>query len=97
MKKEQVQTKEDDIKPDLKHDTMEFSAATDGDDALDTDDVTYEEEGITGEELDAIDDDDDKEAAALNAEETDHLADEDTLPEEDWTEDADLDDNAEDS
>ncbi len=96
MKKEQPKTPED-IKPDLKHDTMEYSAATDGDDAMDTDDATYEEEGITGEELDAIDDDDDSEAAALDAEETDHLADNDTLPEEDWIEDADLDDNAEDS
>jgi hypothetical protein len=96
MKKEPTKTPED-IKPDLKHDTMEYSAATDGDDAMDTDDATYEEEGITGEELDAIDDDDDSEAAALDAEETDHLADEDTLPEEDWIEDADLDDNAEDS
>ena len=32
---------EEDIKPDLKHDTMEFSAATDGDDQLDTDDSNF--------------------------------------------------------
>ena len=42
---------EEDIKPDLKHDTMEFSAATDGDDRLDTDDAYYEEEGIDADEL----------------------------------------------
>lgn len=81
------QPAEEDIKPDLKHDTMEFSAATDGDDILDTDDASYEEEGITAEELEAINDDDDNEAAALNAEETDRQADEDNLPEEDWVED----------
>lgn len=92
MKKQQPT---EDIKPDLKHDTMEFSAATDGDDILDTDDAGYEEEGITAEELEAIDDDDDNEAAALNAEETDRLADEDNLPEEDWEED--LPDNEEDT
>lgn len=97
MKKAKKDIDTEDTKPDLKHDTMEFSAATDGDDVLDTDDDTYEEEGITAEELDAIDDDDDDEAAALNAEETDILADDDNLPEEDWVEDADLDDNAEES
>jgi hypothetical protein len=76
-----------DIKTDLKHDSMEFSAATDGDDILDTDDASYEEEGIGADELDAIEDDDDSEAAALVATETDLLADEDILPEEDWTDD----------
>jgi hypothetical protein len=77
-----------DTKTDLKHDTMEFSANTDGDDAMDTDDESYEEEDISADELDAMeDDDDDSEAAALNAEEIDRLADEDNLPEEDWVED----------
>lgn len=84
MKKE---NQSEDIKADLKHDTMEFSAATDGEDRLDTDDETYEEEDITAEELDAIKDENDNEAAALNAEETDRLADADNLPEEDWTDD----------
>lgn len=84
MKKEQ---NPDDIKPDLKHDTMEFSAATDGDDILDTDDAGYEEEGITGEELDAIEDEAANEAAALVATETDFAADENNLPDEDWTDD----------
>jgi hypothetical protein len=84
------QTENEDLKTDLKHDTMEFSAATDGDDKLDIDDETYEEEGITAEELEAIEvDDDDSEAAALNAEEMDHEQDEETLPEEDWTDDID--------
>ena len=76
-----------DIKPDLKHDTMEFSAGTDGDDQLDTDDATYEEEGITAEELDAMEDDWDNEAAALNTAELDKQADNDTLPDEDWLDD----------
>lgn len=84
MKKEQPS---EDIKPDLKHDTMEFSAATDGDDVLDTDDVTYEEEGISEEELDAINDEEDNEAAALLATENDFAVDESNLPEEDWTDD----------
>jgi hypothetical protein len=84
MKKEQSS---EDIKPDLKHDTMEFSAATDGDDILDTDDATYEEEGITEDELDAIDDEDANEAAALIATENDFAVDETNLPDEDWTDD----------
>ncbi len=77
---------EEDIKPDLKHDTMEFFA-TGNADKLDIDDASYEEEGINAEELDAIEDDPDTEAEALNAEETDREADEDNLPEEDWTDD----------
>ena len=84
MKKEQ---NAEDVKPDLKHDTMEFSAASDGDDKLDTDDATYEEEGITEDELDAIVDDDANEAAALIAEENDFAADDTNLPDEDWTDD----------
>ena len=76
----------EDIKPDLKHDTMEFSAATDGDDQLDTDDISYEEEEINAEELDAIEDDSALEAA-LNAAETDREADPDNLPDENWTDD----------
>ncbi len=78
---------EADIKPDLKHDTMDFSASTEGDDKLDTDDATYEEEDISAEELEMLGDDPDNEAAALNAVEADRLADDSNLPEEDWTED----------
>ncbi len=77
----------EDIKTDLKHDSMEFAASTDGDDILDTDDIAYEADEINAEELDAIEDDADNEAAALNATETDLQADEDILPDEDWTDD----------
>ena len=78
---------EEEIKPDLKHDTMEFSAPSEGKDQLDTDDATYEEEEITPEELETLEDNPDNEAAALNAVETDRQVDEDNLPEEDWTDD----------
>ncbi len=78
---------EKDIMPDIKHDTMEFSAPTDGDDKLDMDDATYEEEEITAEELDTLEDEPDKEAMALDTAETDRLADGDVMPEEDWTDD----------
>ena len=78
---------EKDIMPDIKHDTMEFSAPTDGDDKLDIDDATYEEEEITAEELDILEDKSDNEAMALNSAETDRLADDDNLPDEDWTDD----------
>ena len=72
-----------DIKTDLKHDTMEFSAATDGDDILDLDDNRRDDDGISGDELNALEDGDDFEMAnALNAAETDRLADVENLPEE---------------
>ncbi len=72
-----------DIKTDLRHDNMEFSAATDGDDKLDADDFNREEDGISGEELDALGEDNDFEmAAALNAVETDRMVDAENLPEE---------------
>lgn len=72
-----------DIKTDLRHDNMEFSAATDGDDILDADDFNREEDGISGEELDALGEDNDFEmAAALNAVETDRMVDAENLPEE---------------
>lgn len=77
----------EDIKTDLKHDSMEFSASTDGDDILDTDDAAYEEDEIDAGELDSLEDSIDNEAAALVATETDLQADEDILPEEDWTDD----------
>jgi len=85
---------EEDIKPDLKHDNMDFSASTEGDDKLDTDDDTYEEEDISAEELEMLSDNPENEAAALTAVETDRLTDDSILPEEDWTED--LPDNDED-
>ena len=81
------QPKNTDAEPDLKHDTLEFSASTDGEDVLDTDDPSYEEDGITAEELDTIEDEPDNEAIALVAAETDRMADEDNLPDEDWIDD----------
>ncbi len=70
------------IKTDLRHDNMEFSASTDGDDKLDQDDERLEEDDeISGEELDEIEGNDFEMAAALNAVETDRLADADNVPE----------------
>jgi len=79
-----MQPKENkDVKTDLRHDNMEFSAATDGDDILDADDFNREEDGISGEELDALEDESDVEmAAALNAVEMDRMVDAENLPEE---------------
>ncbi len=95
MKKENKNISQD-VKTDLKHDTMEFSAATDGEDKLDIDDPTYTEEDITAEELDTLEEDKpDDLGYALNSVETDRLQDEDNLPEEDWTKD--LPDNEEES
>ena len=86
MKKKPVNP--DDIKSDIKHDTMEFSTPIDGEDKLDMDDESYEEEEITAEELDNLEDkDDDNEAYALNQAEMDRAADEENLPDEDWTKD----------
>jgi hypothetical protein len=85
MKKKPV--KEEDVKPDIKHDTMEFSPSNVGEDKLDIDDENYEEEEITAEELDTLEDKPDNEAYALNQAEMDREADEDNLPDEDWTED----------
>ena len=86
MKKVKQQDPKD-IKTDLKHDTMEFSASTDGEDKLDIDDDSYEEEEISPGELEILDDEDENEAAALVDMENELLADEDLLPEEDWTDD----------
>ncbi|MEI9958015.1 MAG: hypothetical protein WDM90_17315 [Ferruginibacter sp.] len=93
MKKQPEQTEPNST--DLKHDNLEF-AATDSDNAMDTDDPAYEEEGISAEELDAIEDEPSNEALALIAEETDYLADEDNLPEEDWTDDIENEDGEDD-
>ena len=72
-----------DVKTDLRHDSMEYSAATDGEDKLDADDFNREEDGISSEELDALDEDSDTEmAAALNAAEMDRMVDAENLPEE---------------
>lgn len=81
------------IQPELKHDTMEYAASTDGDDPLD---IPEEEEEITASELDDLEEEDaDDEAFALNAAETDSQQDVDnflTSPDEvDELEEDDLD------
>ena len=78
--------KPEDEKPDLKHDTMEFAASTEGDDIIDEGNLD-DDELISSEELEMLEDDPEVEAAALNAVETDLLSDEDNLPEEDWLDD----------
>ncbi|MDN3659018.1 hypothetical protein QWZ08_25465 [Ferruginibacter paludis] len=76
MKKNKDTTPEP-IAPELKHDTMEFAASTDGDDQLD---MVNEEEEITADELDALEEKDiDGEAYALIAAETDSESDEDNF------------------
>ena len=75
------------IKTDLKHDTMEYAASTEGSDPLDTDSDSYEETELTVEELAMMQDNQDKEAAALINVENDLTIDEDIFPEEDWTDD----------
>lgn len=66
-------------KPDLKHDNMEFAAATDGEDVLDMDTEMPDEvesEDITADELNALEADaTDDQAAALNSVEADRQAD----------------------
>ena len=84
------------IAPELKHDTMEFAASTDGDDQLD---MIDEDEEITADELDALEEKGiDGEAYALNAAETDSEGDEDnflTSP-DDFDELADMEEEDED-
>ena len=87
MKKQNEALSPEDIKTDLKHDTMEFSAATDGDDKLDTDDETFEEYEITLEELEKLEDDPYSQASALSSAEAEKQAGSDNLPEEDWQDD----------
>ncbi len=71
-------------KTDLKHDSMEFSASTDGEDILDDHDGLFDdEEDISSKELNELNGVGDFEmAAALNAVEIDSLTDVDILPEE---------------
>jgi hypothetical protein len=75
------------IPADLKHDTMEFAAPTEGEDILNADAERYEPDEISAEELEAINDTEDNEAAALVAEQDDFELDETNLPTEDWTDD----------
>lgn len=75
-------------KLDLRHDTMEFSASTDGDDVLDSDIKNIDDDDISAEELNFFEEDSGDLQAALNAVEKDRLNDADFLEkEEDWTDD----------
>lgn len=70
----------EEVKPDLKHDTMEYAAPTEGDDVLDSDNPNREEDEISAEELAYIEDDSfDAQADALNSVETDRQADDDVI------------------
>lgn len=72
---------------DLKHDTMEFAANTDGEDVVETDAVKLEEEAITAKELDLLESESGPAEQALAAAEADQQNDPDRLPAEEWTED----------
>jgi hypothetical protein len=76
---------EEETKTDLKHDSMEYIASAE-------DGIINEDDDISAEELDAIEDDPANEAYALNAEETDRQIDEDNLPDEDWIDDIEKED-----
>jgi len=85
------QPKKESIKTDLKHDNMEYSAASDGDDILDSDvqiTLLTEEEQITAKELELLlDDDFDNQAEAFNTAESDSQVDVDNFLNEEETED----------
>lgn len=88
MTQENQPIQDEEVKTDLKHDTMEFSAASEGDDKLDVDDEHYEEDAISADELDFLEDDKiENQAEALVTAETDRQADEDNLPDENWLQD----------
>lgn len=75
------------IKPDLKHDSMEYAASTDGDDILDIDTESreeIEEAEISGDELALLEAEGvEGQAAALNDVEMDRQADNDVSFDED--------------
>lgn len=87
----------EDIKPDLKHDSMEYAASTDGDDIMDPD-LNGENDEVTAEELDILESDTpDEQAEALNSAESDRQSDNDVMfdvndIEEEYDEDEDEDD-----
>lgn len=87
MKKNNV-SENGETKTDLRHDTMEFSASTDGDDVLDSDIKNLDDDAISADELDFLEEDDEfAMAAALNEVEMERAVDIDNLPDEDWTDD----------
>lgn len=89
------------VQPDLKHDNMEYAA--DSGEVLEpiVDDLSFDDnnEEITAEELDALENDDtDSEGMALITAETDSTSDEDnylTTPDDATEEDYETDDTAE--
>ena len=87
----QEQSSPGSTRPDLKHDNMEFAASTEGDDILDADKETLQEqedEQISAEELDHLQGAEPEDmAAALVSAETDSEADEDNFLNEKNTED----------
>jgi len=86
--KQPITKGQEEIKNDLKHDTMEFAASTEGEDKLDFDDENYEEEEITPGELEGLVDETPEELAyAEAAADTDQEGDSDNLREEDWEDD----------
>jgi hypothetical protein len=65
------------IAPELKHDTMEYAASTEGDDQLN---LINEDDEITADELDSLEEDGtEDEAYSLNAATTDSIADVDNF------------------
>jgi hypothetical protein len=72
---------------DLKHDTMEFAANTDGEDVVETDEIILEEEAVTAKELDELDNEAAPAEQALEAAAADQQNDPDRLPAEEWTDD----------
>jgi len=77
------QPKKQPIKPDLKHDNMEYAASSDGDDILDSDSqvtLVTDEEQITANELELLlDDNVDNQAEAFNSAEIDSMVDADNF------------------
>lgn len=79
MKKKTSDTPQE-IKPDLKHDNMEFAASTDGDDPIALDFDEDEDDDISAEELSAIENASlDEKANALTSVEADRMADNDVF------------------
>ena len=85
------------VKPDLKHDTLEYAAPNEGEDKQDNDDPNREDDAITAEELDFIEaDSPDAQAAALNSVEIDRqVGNEVIFDEEDIDEANDIDNEQE--
>lgn len=95
-----TQPKKEPVKANLKHDNMEYSAASDGDDILDADlqiSLLAEEELITANELELLlDDDFDHQAEAFNSAASDSLIDADNFLNEEEIDDDETEDELDD-